>query len=165
EKKQERSLLTTLLSLLLFLAPEVHLQEMENAWTDEIIIERVWKEFTTKLVGDFTRLIFPSTVTLSANVGFLAIPGVVISNIINSITSASQVDIFVSPAQIASSMSMLASVANIVIGMLLVYHNGPKQNADPAGTSVYFYKRVHRTLGFEPVAIVFSLPWALLMWA
>ncbi|KAI9444163.1 hypothetical protein H4582DRAFT_2053868 [Lactarius indigo] len=194
-KKQERSLLTTLLSLLLFLAPEVHLQEIENAWTDEIIIERVWKEFTTKLVGEweelilwvchgaafklefssFTRLIFPSTVMLSANVGFLAIPGVVIFNIINSITSASQVDIFVSPAQIASSMSTLASVANIVIGMLLVYHNGPKQNADPAGAvsaqliswrqSVYFYKRVHRTLGFEPVAIVFSLPWALLMWA
>ncbi|KAH9059584.1 hypothetical protein EDB87DRAFT_1577599 [Lactarius vividus] len=135
-KYNERSLLVTLLSPLLFLAPEVHLQEMEKVWTDEIIIERVWRGFTTKLVGGWEELILLSTVMLSANVGFLAIPGVVISNINGDITSASQIDIFVSPAQIASSISMLASVGSIMIGMLPIYHSRPKQKEDPAGAVI-----------------------------
>jgi hypothetical protein len=122
-------------------------------WTDEIIIETVWKRFMTKLVEEWeelilwvchraaskleisslTRLISQSTVMLTANVGFLAIPGVVISTINNNIQSANQLDIFVSSAQIASSMSILASVGSIVIGLLLVRHNRSKQKEDPAG--------------------------------
>jgi len=188
----------------LFLAPEVHLQDIRKLWTDEIIIETVWKSFMTKLVGEweelilwvcrgaaskpelssFTRSISQSTVMLTANVGFLAIPGVLISNINNSnMTSASQLDIYVSPPQIASSISILASVGSIVIGLLLVRHNRSKQKEDPAGAvsglcrlglcarlillrqSTYLYKSTHRIFGLEPMAIIFSLPWALLMWA
>jgi hypothetical protein len=70
---------------------------------------------------------------LSANVGFLAIPGVVISTLNNTITSPSQVVIFASPAQIASYMSMEASVGSIVVGLLLVRHNRSKQWEDPTG--------------------------------
>jgi hypothetical protein len=70
---------------------------------------------------------------LSANVGFLAIPGVVISTLNDNITSASEVVIFTSPAQIASYMSMEASVGSIVIGLLLVRHNRSKQKEDPVG--------------------------------
>ncbi|KAI9462773.1 hypothetical protein BJY52DRAFT_1184902 [Lactarius psammicola] len=158
--KQGKSLLITLLSLLLFLAPDVHLQEMGNLGTDEIVIERVWKSFTTKLVAEWEELILWSTVMLAANVGFLAIPGVVISNINNSITSASQVDIFVSPAQIASSISMLASVGSIVVGMILVYDNRSQRFAGAPGN---LYPNSHETL--VAFTITFSLPWALLMWA
>jgi hypothetical protein len=70
---------------------------------------------------------------LSANVGFLAIPGVVISTLNDNITSASQVAIFTSPAQIASYMSMEASVGSIVIGLLLARHNRSKQKEDAEG--------------------------------
>jgi hypothetical protein len=41
----------------LFLAPEVHLKEVEKLWTDEIIIETVWKSFMTKLLGEWEELI------------------------------------------------------------------------------------------------------------
>ncbi|KAI9458695.1 hypothetical protein BJY52DRAFT_1223443 [Lactarius psammicola] len=164
--KQERSLLIKLLSPVLFLAPEVHLQDIKRLWTDEIIIETVWKSFMTKLVGEWEELILWSTVMLTANVGFLAIPGVLISNMNNNdMTGASQLDIFVSPPQIASSISILASVGSIVIGLLLVRHNRSKQKEDPAGASNYLYKSTHRIFGLEPMAIIFSLPWALLMWA
>ena len=125
---------------------------MERLWTDEIIIEKVWKRFMTKLLGEweelilwvcrcaasklefssFTRLISQSTVMLTANVGFLAIPGVVISTINNNMQSATEFEIFVSSAQIASSMSILASVGSIVISLLLVRHNRSKQKVDPA---------------------------------
>ncbi|KAH8987810.1 hypothetical protein EDB92DRAFT_2014060 [Lactarius akahatsu] len=164
--KQERSLLITLLSPVLFLAPEVHLQDIKKLWTDEIIIETVWKSFMTKLVGEWEELILWSTVMLTANVGFLAISGVVISNINNSqMTSASALDIYISPSQIASSISILASVGSIVVGLFLVRHNRSKQKEDPAGASTYLYRSTHRIFGLEPMAIIFSLPWALLMWA
>ncbi len=71
---------------------------------------------------------------LTANVGFLAIPGVIISNLSGSaIYSAKQVLIFTSPSQIASSLSVEASIGSIVIGLLLVRHNRTKQKEDPAG--------------------------------
>jgi hypothetical protein len=55
--KRERSALISLLSPLLFLAPEVHLREMENIWNDNIIIERVWKTFMIKLLDEWNDLI------------------------------------------------------------------------------------------------------------
>ena len=71
---------------------------------------------------------------LAANVGFLAIPGVVLSNLSGTnITSASQVIILTSPAQIASFLSMEASIGSIIVGLLLVDHNRTKQEEDPAG--------------------------------
>jgi hypothetical protein len=53
----KRSILISLLSPLLFLAPEVHLREMEKLWTDDIIIESVWKTFMSKLLGEWNDLI------------------------------------------------------------------------------------------------------------
>ena len=71
---------------------------------------------------------------LAVNVGFLAIPGVVISNISGTgITSASGVIIFTSSSQIASSLSVEASIGSIMTGLLLSRHNRTKQKEDPAG--------------------------------
>ncbi|KAN0127127.1 hypothetical protein V8E53_015065 [Lactarius tabidus] len=165
EPKRERSFFITLLSPMLFLAPEIHLQEIEKLWTDEIIIDAAWKGFVPKLLEEWQELILLSTVMLSANVGFLAIPGVVISTLNDNITNASQVVIFTSPAQIASYMSIEASVGSIVIGLLLIRHNRSKQKEDPVGASTYLSQYTHPRFGLEPMAIIFSLPWALLMWA
>ena len=75
-----------------------------------------------------------STVMLTANVGFLAIPGVVLSNLSgSSISAANQVFIFTSSSQIASSLSVEASIGSIVTGLLLARHNRTKQKEDPAG--------------------------------
>jgi len=164
--KRERSLLITCMSPLLFLAPEVHLREMEKLWTDEVIIETVWKNFMTRLLGEWEGVILWSTVMLTANVGFLAIPGVVLSNLSGStITAASQVLIFPSSAQIASSLSVEASIGSIVTGLLLARHNRTKQKEDPAGASTYLHQNSHTVYGLEPLAIILSLPWALLMWS
>ncbi|KAI0287385.1 hypothetical protein BC826DRAFT_53980 [Russula brevipes] len=184
--KRERSLLITLLSPLLFLAPEVHLREMEKLWTDEIVVQPVWKSFMTKLLYEWDDLILwvrchfhnvtddlqchltttQSTVMVIANVGFLAIPGVILSNLSGSpLTSASDMVIFTSPTQIASCLSIEASIGSIVVSLLLVRHNRTKYNEDPAGAALYLFQNTHRIFGLEPLAIIFSLPWALLMWS
>jgi len=128
---------------------------MEKLWTDEVIIETVWKNFMTKLLAEWEGVILwvriqrpmhvltvlhthviviQSTVMLTANVGFLAIPGVILSNLSGStITGANQVFIFTSSSQIASSLSVEASIGSIVTGLLLARHNRTKQKEDPAG--------------------------------
>jgi hypothetical protein len=55
--KRERSLLITILSPLLFLAPEVHLREMEKLWTDEVIIESVWQNFMITMLKEWKNVI------------------------------------------------------------------------------------------------------------
>lgn len=71
---------------------------------------------------------------LTANVGFLAIPGVVLSNINGiNLTNASLVTIFTSPTQIASCLSVQASIGSIVIGMSLLRRHMTKLLNDPAG--------------------------------
>ncbi|KAH9027058.1 hypothetical protein EDB84DRAFT_1239959, partial [Lactarius hengduanensis] len=151
EAKRGRTVFIMLLSPVLFLAPEVHLQEIEKLWTDDVIIDSAWKSFVPKPLEEWQELILLSTVMLSANVGFLAIPGVVVN--------------ITTPAQIASYMSMEASVGSIVIGLLLVRHNRSKQKEDPTGATTYLTQYTHPRFGLEPMAILYSLPWALLMWA
>jgi hypothetical protein len=75
-----------------------------------------------------------SILMLTANVGFLAIPGVILSNLNGGrLTSASQVNIFPSASQIAGFLSAEASIGSLVAGLLLVRHNRTKQREDPAG--------------------------------
>jgi hypothetical protein len=50
---RERTLLITLVSPLLFLAPEVHLRELGKLWMDEVIIETVWRAFMAKLLEEW----------------------------------------------------------------------------------------------------------------
>ncbi|KAI9509035.1 hypothetical protein F5148DRAFT_1190759 [Russula earlei] len=164
--KHERSILITLLSPLLFLGPEVHLHEMENLWTDDLIIEAVWKSFVTKQLTEWSDIILWSAVMLTVNVGFLAVPGVVLSNFNGgNLENVHQVIIFSSSSQIVSSLSIEASIGSIVIGMLLVRHIRTKQDADPAEAWEYLYEYSQGMLGLEPLAIIFSLPWAFLMWS
>jgi hypothetical protein len=69
---------------------------------------------------------------LAVNVGFLAVPGVVLSNINGSnLTDASLVKIFTSPTQIASCLSVQASIGSIVVGMPLLRRHMAKIRNDP----------------------------------
>jgi hypothetical protein len=72
---------------------------------------------------------------LTMNVGFLAIPGIMLYNLNignGPLKSASQAIILPSSSQIASTLSLEASIGSIVIGLLLDRHNRTKQNASPS---------------------------------
>ncbi|KAH8984591.1 hypothetical protein EDB92DRAFT_1885927 [Lactarius akahatsu] len=161
--KRRKSILITVLSPLLFFAPQRYLAELEEAWVDEHILEPVWKSLMTKMLGEWSDLILWSTVMLSVNVGFLAVPGVLPSGPNNSATTPATPS--ASPNQISNYLSLVASVGSIVVGLLLVRHHRTKKEEDPDGAAQYLFQNDHKYIGLEPMAIVFSLPWALLMWA
>ena len=49
-----RTILIRFLSPILFFFPDVHLRELEKLWTDEIIVETLWRDFMQKLVSEWT---------------------------------------------------------------------------------------------------------------
>ncbi|KAF8260136.1 hypothetical protein EI94DRAFT_1812108 [Lactarius quietus] len=158
---REETILITLLSPMLFSAPEGYLRELEKTCVDGFATQADLINLFIGLMREWERLIVASTVLLSVNIGFLAIPGVVISNLNSNITNTSQVVILTSPAQIASCMSTVVSAGSIVTGLLLIRYTSLNQNA--AGTVTYLYQNRHS--GLELSSIIFSLPWALLVWA
>jgi hypothetical protein len=70
---------------------------------------------------------------LTANVGFLAVPGMVPYNFASGIWTVTHKEIlFTSLSLVACILSVEASIGSIVIGLLLVRHNRMKQEADPS---------------------------------
>ncbi|EJC99259.1 uncharacterized protein FOMMEDRAFT_148782 [Fomitiporia mediterranea MF3/22] len=153
---KSRSLLITLLSPALFYAPEVHLLGLEKVWMDGLVKVRHWKSFQSKLERDWEGFVLYATVLLNANVAFLGIPSVMSDNLGSKL--------LVSPAAIISQVSIIASLGSIIIGLLLVRQMriGAKESVEDY--LAFLENRTHEQKGLETLAILFSLPYALLMW-
>jgi hypothetical protein len=67
--KRERSLLITVSSPLLFLAPEGQLREMER-WIDEVIIEPEWKSFIVQMLAEWEGVILWVRIQYCNVIGF-----------------------------------------------------------------------------------------------
>ncbi|KAG5220286.1 Vacuolar protein sorting-associated protein [Salix suchowensis] len=126
-----RTWLITLLSPILFNAPDIHLRGLHLIFIDE------------------------SAVLLAANVAFLAIQSV--DNVKD--------DPRRSPSQIASYLSTLTSVSSMIVGLLLVRQTRTKGRDTAKAAADYLRARQYRVVGHEPLAIMYSLPYAFLMWA
>ncbi|OSX61051.1 hypothetical protein POSPLADRAFT_1047329 [Postia placenta MAD-698-R-SB12] len=149
---EHRTLLITVLAPLLFNAPDVHLKALEKIWIDNIITIIPWSHFMSKLQTDWQEYVLFATVLLNANISFMTI---------NDVDPGSGPR---TAAQIASFVSTIASIGSTVIGLLLIrqYRLKPKDTAQDALN--YLASRRHPTLGLETLAIMYSLPYALLMW-
>ncbi|KAL5522713.1 hypothetical protein ACEPAG_8731 [Sanghuangporus baumii] len=154
--KKRRSPLITLLSPVLFYAPEVHLVALEKVWVDNIIKVRHWRDFQRKIERDWEQFILYATVLVNANVAFLAIPSI--------ISDDQGPGLLTSPAGVVSQISIIASLASIIIGLLLVRQMriGTKDSCE--GYLAFIESRNHPQLGLETLAILYSLPYALLIW-
>jgi hypothetical protein len=110
---------------------------------------------------------------LNADIAFLAISGINDSDIIGLARR--------SPAQIAAYVSTIANLGSILVTLLLLRSHRTKalETADEVvsndlrvifGSVLTFeqhyllQRKKHSSLGFEPLAIIYSLPYALLIW-
>ncbi|TFY69320.1 hypothetical protein EVG20_g3206 [Dentipellis fragilis] len=155
--KPQRTFLITALSPLLFWAPEAHLRDLEQIYVDFILHEKTWSKFIKKLQNEWNEFVVFSTILLNANVAFLAIPSVMILQDNDTLLN--------SPAQIASYLSIATSIGSIVLGLLLIRQNRAASRTDTNAASEDLYHRTATGSGLEPLAIIYSLPYALLMWA
>jgi hypothetical protein len=138
----QQTLLITLISPLLFDAPDVHNRALQSIWKNERVTFTPRNDFIRRLNRDweqyilFVSILFSyglaltpkqATVILNANVGFLTI---------KNIGGTGNVP---SAAEIASYLSMLTSTGSIITGLLLVRQNKTKDREESHKAVVGFF--------------------------
>ncbi|EIN13410.1 hypothetical protein PUNSTDRAFT_129095 [Punctularia strigosozonata HHB-11173 SS5] len=181
EEKKPPTLLIKILSPLLFFAPDIHMRSLRHVWVDKIVAEVAWKRFIEKIQSEWDKYLLPATVLLSVNVAFLAIPSVDQTNQApnflnfgnttsyeNSQTSSTFDFNAATPnrsaAQLASYVSTAASTGTIIIGLMLDRHHRLAHRMTAGEAALTLAAKEHPKYGIEALAILYSLPYALMMW-
>jgi len=136
-------------SLLLFFSPDVHLVTLDSTFVDGLMNDAVWGETITKLISEWREYALYAALLMNANGALLTIQSVDTSEKIRS------------AVQIATYLSTVASIGSISLSLILVRKNRAKVKDDALR---FLNARRHRQRGLEKLAIMFSLPYALLMW-
>ncbi|KAF7361085.1 hypothetical protein MSAN_01139600 [Mycena sanguinolenta] len=150
---QKRTMFIGLLSPLLFYAPDSHLLGLHAMNIDGLIKHLGWAQFVKGLISEWQESIINAAVVLNADVAFL------------SIQSVDQGGSARSAAQIASYVSILASIASIIIGLLLSSHHRNRDSDSASAAAAFISNHTHPTLGLETLAGLYSLPYAMLIWS
>ncbi|PBK68554.1 hypothetical protein ARMSODRAFT_958212, partial [Armillaria solidipes] len=148
----KRSVLFHILNIcLLFAAPCAHLREIESMLSDELLSQVVWRGFVDKICKDWSHLTLYSTVLINVDVAVLSI-----QSVDTAPTS--------SPLKIVIYLSVLSSLGSIFFALLLLRSNNTRSNisTDEAGKIMSSYQG--SSCRYENIAIIYSLPYALLMW-
>ncbi|KZV76406.1 hypothetical protein PENSPDRAFT_680079 [Peniophora sp. CONT] len=157
------SLLFRTVNLLLLRSPLSSLKTLQNILVDDIVLENPWRKHFERLLEDWDRLVLQGTVVLAANVSFLAIPDVIHFN--GNSTGVGVRPQFSWSASL-SYISTLFAIGSVVSGLLLARHNRSQVEQATDAAEACKYLDVHRSLAFgiEPMAIIYSLPYSLLLW-
>jgi len=107
-----------------------------------------------RLTVEWQELTAFAFILLTANVSFLSIQSVDQSG-----------GVARSPAQIASYLSIVTSSGSMILGLLLLKQTRNRDRETPAEAAEFIRQHTHPTLGLEKLAILYSLPFALLFWS
>ncbi|KAF5310830.1 hypothetical protein D9619_008028 [Psilocybe cf. subviscida] len=148
-----RPILLRSVSPLLFSAPDVYLPELQKVCVDETVHMGAWKEMVRNLSSEWQELVTYATIMLNANVAFLAI-----QSVDNAAPSRSW-------AQIFSYASTIANLASMILGLLLMRQLRITRSGMSKDLILkYLSKGTSHLNRPEMLAIMFSLPYAFLIW-
>ncbi|KAE9407933.1 hypothetical protein BT96DRAFT_55301 [Gymnopus androsaceus JB14] len=153
-KVHNRPWLMRCLSPALFSAPDLYYQSLTKLYVDGLVHEASWADFVVKMNAEWDQLILFNTVLLNANVAFLAI-----QSIDNASTNPGR-----SPPQIASFLSIVASFGSIILGLVLARKHRAKAKDTAYDAAKFLNSWMRHRLGLATLAILYSVPYALLMW-
>ncbi|KIJ17832.1 hypothetical protein PAXINDRAFT_111446 [Paxillus involutus ATCC 200175] len=139
-KDEPVSIVLKVLDIALFGAPGAHLRGVRSIWVDDTINE--WSGFTIY-----------STVMLAVDISFLAVPGVDAANIYSQ-----------SGATLAIYTSVITSTSALIISVLLAGQIRRHEVETVEGGAPYMARMTGSVFGTEGLAVMFSFPYALLMW-
>ncbi|KAF6764327.1 hypothetical protein DFP72DRAFT_799998 [Ephemerocybe angulata] len=146
----KNSLWMTLLSIVMFGSPAMHMRRLRDMTVDEMVSKHTLAKFAEKMVEEWRDITLYGTVVLTANVSFLTI---------QSVDNAGAVGRERSDEQRASYFSILASMGTIVFSLLLL-----RQHREAMNLQFVAHRSVSRW-GLESLALMYALPFALLIWS
>ncbi|KAF9223277.1 hypothetical protein BS17DRAFT_705694 [Gyrodon lividus] len=143
-----------LVDVMLLGGPIPHLRGIQKIWVDEMIDESRWRGYISSLNTEWNGFTIYSTVMLAVDVSFLAVPGVQAAS--GDPPSMVMIPIYA---------SVINSVCALIISVILAGQIR-RNDVDSVGGGVHYMVRMTRsTHGIAALAVMFSLPYSLLLWA
>ncbi|KAK0239690.1 hypothetical protein EDD85DRAFT_822868 [Armillaria nabsnona] len=143
------------MNLLLFYAPIKHYTSLHEVWVDKLISRGPWQRLIEQITDKWQQYVGLATILLAVNMAFLAIPSV-------DEMGPGQQHRFVT--QILCYLSVASSMATIILGLMLVSHHNALKHVDVVVVTGFLQRHWQEHIGFERLSIVYSTPYALLMW-
>ncbi|KAK0207585.1 hypothetical protein IW262DRAFT_1530091, partial [Armillaria fumosa] len=152
---QNRTVPFRMMNLLLFYAPIKHYTSLHKVWVDRLISRGPWERFIEQITEKWQQHVGMATILLAANMAFLAIPPV-------DDKGASQQ--YRSVTQVLCYLSVASNMATIIIGLLLISHHNALKHINLSDVIEFLERNWQYSIGFERLSIVYSTPYAFLMW-
>ncbi|KAI0819936.1 hypothetical protein BC628DRAFT_949364 [Trametes gibbosa] len=157
-KTDEYSWWFKIVSSLLFWTPTNYMCRLDEIWTDENVNQWPWRTFIKELQGDWQDSITPSTIILTASVGYLAIQSV-------DLTSNGQPAVDRSAGQIMAYLATLLSIGNIISCTILGRQHRVTAYIMAHDAAEYLTRRAGVRWKTERLAIILSIPTGFFLWS
>ncbi|KIM46851.1 hypothetical protein M413DRAFT_264366 [Hebeloma cylindrosporum] len=141
----QRTCLIKIFSYLLFSMPDAHLRNLQKMQVDRVLYKYDWDRTMETMKDEWAKL------TLVATCSIFAL-GV---NSSNSYRTA---------VQILDYLSIFSCLGTVILGLLLLRQNRESNRRNAQDVQQFLAKNTNTSFGLEPLAILYSLPYGLLMW-
>jgi len=148
EPPQPPAWLLSLSQIILFNTPNHYLTELEALWADKVAYADHWHQFLEKLIRDWSETRDMAKAVWIADMLFLLLP----------FTNRIQRRICL--------CAMMSAIGSLLTGVYHIrYHRSHLQVKDGSLAAAFLENAEHPTAGFFPIAVIFSIPFVLLMWS
>ncbi|VDB84919.1 unnamed protein product [Peniophora sp. CBMAI 1063] len=162
------SILYRMAAPILFYAPLKHLEDCRGLFLDGIQVdESQWAQHVRKLLEGWQKFVLNSTILLNANLAFLSLHDAILGSTNDAVNDLNGSSLVVPAMTTLVRFSMAACLGSVAAGLLLIgVHRGEDHAGDVRTNKTAIMHRLQsQHFGLELPSILYSLPYALLMWS
>ncbi|KAG1776247.1 hypothetical protein EV702DRAFT_1230424 [Suillus placidus] len=137
------------MNVFLFGSFDAQSKAIRRIWVDETMVQPRWKNFIDRLTTEWGGYTIYSTVMLAVDIGFLAVQSV-------------QTQI---AATLLAYLSILCVLGSLVVSLVLAGQVNDSRRRSAEDVATFMLGMSRSMLGLESLALMLSLPFALLIWA
>ncbi|KAG1815233.1 uncharacterized protein BJ212DRAFT_1481756 [Suillus subaureus] len=145
---RSKKIILRIMNVILFGSPDAQGKKIHRIWVDETIVQPRWKDFINRLTTEWNGYTIFSTVMLAVDISFLAVPAV-----------ATQ-----TPAIVLAYLSSLCALGSLMVSLILAGQVNDNRRGSAADVASFMVGMSESILGLESLALMLSLPFALLIW-
>ncbi|KAG1847628.1 hypothetical protein F4604DRAFT_1935869 [Suillus subluteus] len=145
---RSKKIILRIMNVILFGSPDAQSKKIHRIWVDETIVQPRWKDFINRLTTEWNGYTIFSTVMLAVDISFLAVPAV-----------ATQ-----TPAIVLAYLSSLCALGSLMVSLILAGQVNDSRRGSAADVASFMVGMSESILGLESLALMLSLPFALLIW-
>ncbi|KAF9244164.1 hypothetical protein BU15DRAFT_17603, partial [Melanogaster broomeanus] len=154
-QEEAPSLLIKISDLLLFGGPSAYARELQRVWVDRTVNAPRWKGFISNLSSEWAGFTIYSTVMLAVDVSFLAIP---------ALGAGASMTTEEPGAIILTYVSIIFVVGSLIVSVQLSNRLRGQENLAAKEAATMLFQSAQSMMGTDALAILYSLPIALLNW-